>query len=123
MRFSLLTLGLTLIAGCAASPSPSAPAMSQTPTQTAQAGSAEVRPTTSADPACVDQFDAFNLEKDTFLSFDEYVNGKYGKIRFIKAPTPQEEAEMKAGLRKEAEAAAPTGDGKLCREEFKRTCG
>jgi hypothetical protein len=128
MRTPLLLSALTtlLLAGCSALPSPGA-AKPQGGSPSAPAGVTpastpvpEVGSTPSA--SCMADFDAFNVEKDTTLSHDEYVNGRWGQVRFIKAPTPAEEAAMKEGFRADAKRADQDGDGRLTRGEFGTTC-
>ncbi|MFN3429323.1 MAG: hypothetical protein ACK46X_05165 [Candidatus Sericytochromatia bacterium] len=129
MRSPLLLSALTTIvlAGCSYAPTPGGAAQpanrpaspaSVTPAST-PAPEAPATPSAS----CLADFDAFNVEKDTTLSYDEYVNGRWGQVRFIKAPTPAEEAAMKDGFRADARKADQDGDGKLTRTEFGTTCG
>lgn len=96
---------LVATAGASASPSPAAPS-----------------PTASPDAFCTGSFDRYDVDKDTFLSADEFVAGKWGDLRFIKAPTAQEEADAKARFRADAGKADADKDGKLSRTEFLATC-
>jgi hypothetical protein len=117
-----LALGMVLLSGCKASPGTAAPAADPaTPTGTA----AQPAPVVSAQPAtpgCDADFSAFNVTKDTFLSADEYVDGRWGQVRFVKAPTEAEEKAMKDGFRQEHRTADANGDGKLSLDEFRTTC-
>lgn len=129
MRSPLLLSALTtlLLAGCSYVPSPGA----ATPQAGPSAAPASVTPASTPAPdaaatpsaSCMADFDAFNVEKDTTLSYDEYVNGRWGRVRFIKAPTPAEEAAMKDGFRADSKQADRDGDGRLTRGEFGTTCG
>lgn len=122
----LTTLALIALQACSYAPA----AVSGSPAQTADkpgspAPGNSPAPRLSTAPApegCLADFDAFNVRKDTTLDYDEYVDGKWGKLRFVKAPTAEEEAAMKAGFRREAEAADKDHDGRLTREEFAATC-
>jgi hypothetical protein len=123
-----LALGVVLLTGCKATPGNAAPAAAPT----APTGTAAAQPATAASPrpaaasaptpGCDADFSAFNITKDTFLSYDEYVDGRYGQVRFIKAPTEAEEIAMKDGFRQEARAADTNGDNRLSLEEFRTTC-
>lgn len=114
-----------------AGPSTASPAASSSPTMSPSPASAasappvvEARPSAPASPSafCVAAFDRYNVDKDTFLSYDELVAGKWGDLRFAVAPTAQQEADMKAGFRTEAEKADADKDGKLTRAEYASTC-
>ncbi len=106
MRLSHLkaTLLLAALVGCSTNASP-----------TATTG-------TPASAECLAAFDRYNVDKDTTLSYDEFVAGKWGDIRFIKAPTAQEEADAKARFRADAEKADADKDGRLARAEYATTC-
>jgi hypothetical protein len=147
MRNPLITLalGLVLLAGCRAAPGTAAPAddptaQTGTAAKPAPVASAQRAPqgargsgtlagsftrpaaATSPTPGCDADFSAFNITKDTFLSAKEYVDGRWGQVRFIKAPTEAEEKAMKDGFGQEHKAADANGDGKLSLEEFRTTC-
>jgi hypothetical protein len=80
-------------------------------------------PAGGIEPTLCDQdFDKFDADESNALSYDEYVNGRYGQIRWFKAPTAKEEADMKATLAAEAKAADENDDQKLSREEYATTC-
>lgn len=124
----LTTLALLALHACSYVPGTSLPSRSTrattaakpSPSPSPSAAAPSAKPSASAE--CMADFDAFNVRKDTVLDYDEYVDGKYGKIRFIKAPTEQEVKTMKDGFRAEAEKADTNKDGKLSREEFASTC-
>lgn len=122
-----LALGLVLLSGCRAAPGTAAPAAdptAQTGTAAKPAPVATAQPTsaTSPTPGCDADFSAFNITKDVFLSAKEYVDGRWGQVRFIKAPTEAEEKAMKDGFSEEHRAADANGDGKLSLDEFRTTC-
>ena len=129
MHTPLLLSALTAIvlAGCSYAPAPGAATAAN---QNAKPASASVAPASTPAPeaaatpsaACLADFDAFNVDKDTMLSYDEYVDGRWGQVRFIQAPTPAEEAGMKEGFRADAKKADHDGDGRLTRTEFGTTC-
>lgn len=73
-------------------------------------------------PGCQNDFTSFDTNHDGALSYDEYVEGRYGKIRYIKAPTEQEIATAKAGLRDDAKQLDTNGDQKLDTQEFGASC-
>lgn len=132
----LVALLVAVGSGCGLTITPLTQGPAKTTTSQTAKPSPSVRPSTapsttpSASPSasaapvsdCEKDFIAFNVNKDTFIDYSEYEAGKFAKVRFVKAPTPQEEAAMKAGFRKEAEAADANKDGRLTREEFLKTC-
>lgn len=125
----LTTLALIALQACSYAPTTRAPASSQPARTTEKAASPSPKVSTAPNPAggimsveCAADFEKFNVRKDTTLDYDEYVDGRYGEVRFVKAPTAQEEAAMKAGFRKEAETADADKDGKLTHDEFATTC-
>lgn len=129
MRNPLVTLalGLVLLSGCGAPAGTAAPAAdptAETGTAAKPAPVASARPAaaTSPTPGCDADFSAFNVTKDVYLSAKEYVDGRWSKVRFIKAPTEAEEKAMKDGFSQEHKAADANGDGKLSLEEFRTTC-
>lgn len=122
-----LALGLVLLSGCRAAPGTAALAAdptAQTGTAAKPAPVPTAQPTsaTSPTPGCDADFSAFNITKDVFLSAKEYVDGRWGQVRFIKAPTEAEEKAMKDGFSEEHRAADANGDGKLSLDEFRTTC-
>ena len=123
MNLAILLTTLALLALHACSYVPGAPLPSRSTRATT---AAKPSPSPSAKPAasaeCMADFDAFNVREDTVLDYDEYADGKFGKVRFIKAPTEQEVKAMKDGFRAEAEKADMNKDGKLSRDEFATTC-
>lgn len=123
------TLLLATMLGCSANATVTAgtpeASASPSPTATATASpSASPSPVASQAPAsaCLAAFDAYNTDKDTFVSLDEYVAGRWSDLRFIKAPTAEEETTTKNGFREEARQADKNNDGRLSREEYAATC-
>ncbi|MDB5101729.1 MAG: calcium-binding protein LPS1-beta-like [Cyanobacteria bacterium RYN_339] len=82
-------------------------------------------PTTQppANTACDGDFVAFDANRDKQVSIEEYVNGKWGQLRFIKAPTPEEEASARANFKAMAVKLDVNQDGQLSIDEFRRGCG
>ncbi|MDB5096197.1 MAG: Calcium-binding EF-hand-containing protein [Cyanobacteria bacterium RYN_339] len=71
---------------------------------------------------CIQDFKAFDTNQDGALSYAEYAEGKYGKLRFFRAPTPQEVEASKAGFRDEARKLDTNQDQKLSQAEFASSC-
>lgn len=104
------TANAQLVATAGATPTPTPSASTQAP------------PGPSPDGACAASFDRYNVDKDTFLSADEYVAGRWGDLRFVKAPTAEEERAAKDGFRADHARADADKDGKLTRAEFAASC-
>jgi Ca2+-binding EF-hand superfamily protein len=81
-------------------------------------------PTESPKPqtSCEKEFASFDVNGDGFVSYEEYVNGKWGQLRFVKAPTADEEAKTKAGFKADASKLDGNQDGKLSFEEYAKGC-
>lgn len=133
MRFVYSVLTLALLAGCTATAagtvSPGTPsaapstAPSATPTATPSAVPSDVpQSTTTVSNGCDADFAAFDTDKSGKLNADEYADGRYSQVRFIKAPTADEVAAMKEGFRQEHKAKDADGDGALDLTEFRTTC-
>ena len=76
-------------------------------------------PLSSSDTsAAATQFRRYDTDKDGFLSQTEFVEGRWGEIRFIRAPTDAEVASMKAGFAQEFKQLDTNHDGKLSFAEF-----
>lgn len=60
----------------------------------------------------------WDLNHDNALSYDEYVEGRLGDIRFIKAPTEEELATLRKGFREEALQLDKDKDGRITWEEY-----
>ena len=115
MRPSVLSMALlagVLLAGCDRLTAPA----SEFPARLLVTVSA---PLSSGDTsAAATQFRRYDTDKDGFLSQTEYVEGRWGDIRFIKAPTDAEVANMKAGFAEEFKRLDTDHDGKLTFTEF-----
>jgi Ca2+-binding EF-hand superfamily protein len=72
--------------------------------------------------ACAAGFKDLDADRDGFLSPEEYVNGKWGQIRFIQAPTKEEEQRMRDSFRSEFKAHDFSGDARLSYDEHAALC-
>jgi hypothetical protein len=114
MRIPLVVtlLALSLIAGCGGGTPPADP----------NALPAETEPVVTATPACDANFKAYDKNADGVMSYDEYIDGEYGKLRFVRAPSEAEVLEMKSLMKQEAEDADQDKNGSVSREEYMDYC-
>lgn len=61
----------------------------------------------------------FDTNQNGTLSVKEFVDGRFGDLRFIKAPTATEIAAVKAGLAKTFATLDVSKDGQLTAQELK----
>lgn len=81
-----------------------------------------VAPPVTVGSNCGQVFDKYDTNHDGYLSYDEYAEGRWSQIAFIKAPGAAAEASMKASFRTEAGKYDADGDGQLSLAEFIVAC-
>jgi Ca2+-binding EF-hand superfamily protein len=82
-------------------------------------------PAPSASPdsgQCGSLFDTWDADGDQSISFDEYADAKWQELKFIKAPTAEEEAATRARFQAEAKQYDVNGSGNLDFIEFLKVC-
>jgi Ca2+-binding EF-hand superfamily protein len=72
--------------------------------------------------ACRKDFQEFDKDQNGSLSYGEYADGKFGKLRFFKAPTEDEIAAHKVLFREEAKKLDLNQDQMLSLQEFATGC-
>lgn len=75
-----------------------------------------------ADNGCGATFKGWDVDGDGKLTPQEYADGKWSEIRFIQAPTKEEEARMRESFYSEFKSRDRNGDARLSYDEFVATC-
>jgi hypothetical protein len=68
-------------------------------------------------------FDRYDLDRDGNLDLTEFVEGRYGELRFVKAPTDAEIASFKVGFAKQFDQLDTDRDLRLSPAEFAKIGG
>ena len=71
---------------------------------------------------CAKLFASYDTNQDGFVDIAEYAQGRWSELRFIKAPTPDEEKRQRATFEAQAKLYDANGDGKLNLLEFLVIC-
>lgn len=75
-----------------------------------------------SDADCAAQFKRYDANRDGALSYAEYVNGRWGQIRFVQAPSEAEVRSFKHRYEFTARNADKNRDGKLSPAEHRVAC-
>lgn len=79
-------------------------------------------PQPSGNGQCGSLFDTWDADGDQQISFDEYADAKWNELRFLKAPTADEEQATRAKFASEAKQYDANGNGSLDFIEFLKVC-
>lgn len=75
------------------------------------------------DTACNQRFDHYDTSDNEELDENEYVEGRMGEIRYVKAPTPEETRRMRESTIQDFKRLDRDNSGNLDRDEFGVDCG
>jgi hypothetical protein len=113
MVTTMMVLAAATLVGCGQPMAVVAPA-AQRPMAQAQASTGDRLLTLAKN-----EIARFDTNRNGTLSSKEYVDGRFGDMRFIKAPTAAETATLKAGLAKTFAKLDTNKDGQLTAQELK----